>query len=603
MAEQFGQKSGMKTPVVESTGTGGGMKLFCGGVGEDTPDITNASRQIKKSELEACAKAGVNEITEVKIGFDGIVLANSKKHAPFALSEKEIWLALAKEVPVDGKLVPNPNTTWNQINPALPAEKIEVLGPPPTSGTRDAFVELVMDRACEEVPEVKALTDANAKKAACQTIREDGAYIDAGENDNLIVQKLEANPTALGIFGYSFLDQNIDKLQGSTIQGVAPTFENIADAKYPVARSLYFYVKNAHVGVVPGIRDYIAEFTSDAAIGEDGYLADKGLIPLPEDQIEAVRADGEPSSSRCRCSIGSQPQLPAGTRHVRHPSSPSCCSSRSRPISWPAGARCGGRRALSNCTPARATTPRTRPCWPPGRRWRCGRSGACWSRPCCATSCCAQLQPTSRAKPARGQLLHGAVRRIADGLPPGRRGDAGDAGGRRLLRQPADLQPARAAGRRCRAGGVLPVAGPCGMCSGVPRAQHGRALGHGGPVAGRRHLGRRPPRGSSSRCCSRSIRFFQKVPLTEFLFGLQWSPQTALRADQVGSSGRLRRGAAVRRHLPDHAIAMLVAAPIGLFSAIYLSRIRRAAVPRAGPSRCWRSWPASRPWSTASSRP
>lgn len=288
VAEQFGQKSGLKTPVVESTGTGGGIKLFCSGVGEETPDIVNASRQIKKTEVEACAKAGVTEITEVKIGFDGIVLANSKQHKPYSLSEKEIWLALAKEVPVGGKMAPNPNTTWNQINPALPAEKIEVLGPPPTSGTRDAFVELVLDKACEEFPEVKAL-EGDAKKAACQTIREDGAYIDAGENDNLIVQKLGANPGAVGIFGFSFLDQNIDKLQGSTIQGVAPTFENIADGKYPVARSLYFYVKNAHVGVVPGIREFIAEFTSDAAIGEEGYLADKGLIPLPEDQIAKVR--------------------------------------------------------------------------------------------------------------------------------------------------------------------------------------------------------------------------------------------------------------------------------------------------------------------------
>ena len=289
VAEQFGQKSGLKTPVVESTGTGGGIKLFCSGVGEATPDITNASRAIKKTEIETCAKAGVTEITEVKIGFDGIVLANSKQHTPYALSEKEIWLALAKEVPVGGKMAANPNTTWNQINPSLPAEKIEVLGPPPTSGTRDAFVELVMDKACAEFPEVEAL-DADAKKAACQTVREDGVYIDAGENDNLIVQKLSANPAALGIFGFSFLDQNIDKLQGSTIQGVEPSFENIADGKYPIARSLYFYVKNAHVGVVPGIREYIAEFTSDAAIGEEGYLADKGLIPLPEDQIIEVRS-------------------------------------------------------------------------------------------------------------------------------------------------------------------------------------------------------------------------------------------------------------------------------------------------------------------------
>ena len=289
VAEQFGQKTGLKTPVVESTGTGGGLKLFCAGVGEDTPDIANASRSIKKSELEACAKAGVTEVSEVQIGFDGIVLANSKQHAPFSLTEREIWLALAKQVPVDGKLAVNPYSRWNQINPDLPAEKIEVLGPPPTSGTRDAFVELVLDRACEEVAEVKAL-DADAKKSACQTIREDGAYIDAGENDNLIVQKLEANPAALGIFGFSFLDQNIDRLQGSTIQGVEPTFENIADAKYPVARSLYFYVKNGHVGAIPGIREFIAEFTSEAAIGDEGYLADKGLIPMPPDEREAARA-------------------------------------------------------------------------------------------------------------------------------------------------------------------------------------------------------------------------------------------------------------------------------------------------------------------------
>lgn len=288
VAEQFGQKSGLKTPVVESTGTGGGMKLFCAGVGESTPDITNASRRMKKSELADCQKNGAREVTEIKIGFDGIVLANSKDRAPFSLSEKEIWLALAKEVPVDGKLAANPNRTWNQVNPSLPEERIEVLGPPPTSGTRDAFVELVMDKACAEFPEIEALGE-DAKTAACQTIREDGAYIDAGENDNVIVQKLEANPAALGIFGYSFLDQNVDRLQGSTIQGVEPTFENIADGKYPVARSLYIYVKNAHADVIPGIREFAEEFTGDAAFGEEGYLADKGLIPLPEDEREAAR--------------------------------------------------------------------------------------------------------------------------------------------------------------------------------------------------------------------------------------------------------------------------------------------------------------------------
>lgn len=288
VAEQFGRKTGLMTPVVESTGTGGGMKLFCSGVGESTPDITNASRRIKKSELDECVKNGVKEVTEVKIGFDGIVLANSKQHDPLALTEKEIWLALAKEVPVNGKLTANPYKMWNEINPSLPAERIEVLGPPPTSGTRDAFVELVMDKGCAELPEIEALAE-DAKQAACQTVREDGVYVDAGENDNLIVQKLESNPAALGIFGFSFLDQNIDKLQGSTVQGVEPTFENIADGSYPIARSMYFYVKNAHVGVVPGIREFVEEFTSEAAIGEEGYLADKGLIPLPEEEQEKVR--------------------------------------------------------------------------------------------------------------------------------------------------------------------------------------------------------------------------------------------------------------------------------------------------------------------------
>jgi phosphate transport system substrate-binding protein len=288
VAEQFGKTGSFKTPVVESTGTGGGIKLFCAGIGVEHPDIANASRKIKDSEIEACKKAGVTEITEVKIGFDGIVLANSKANAPLSLGLRPVWLALAKQVPVNGKLVDNPYTMWNEIDPALPAEKIEVLGPPPTSGTRDAFVELVMDQGCELFDEVKAIEDKDAKKAACQTIREDGAYVEAGENDNLIVQKIEANPAAVGIFGFSFLDQNADKLQGSTMDGVAPTFESIADGSYEVSRSLYFYVKNAHVGVIPGIKEFVAEFVSDRATGDEGYLADKGLIPLPADERQQM---------------------------------------------------------------------------------------------------------------------------------------------------------------------------------------------------------------------------------------------------------------------------------------------------------------------------
>ncbi len=287
VAEQFGKSGGFKTPVVESTGTGGGIKLFCAGVGVDSPDIANASRAIKDTELATCKQNGVAEITEVKIGYDGIVLANSKATAPLNLSVKTVFLALAKQVPVGGKLVDNPYKSWSEIDPALPNSAIEVLGPPPTSGTRDAFVELVMDKACDEFAEIKSL-EGDAKKAACQTVREDGVFVEAGENDNLIVQKLEANNAAVGIFGFSFLDQNADKVQGSAMDGVTPTFETIADGSYEVSRPLFFYVKNAHVGVIPGLKEFVAEFMSDRATGDEGYLADKGLIPLPEGERAQV---------------------------------------------------------------------------------------------------------------------------------------------------------------------------------------------------------------------------------------------------------------------------------------------------------------------------
>ncbi|MEM8950444.1 MAG: substrate-binding domain-containing protein [Pseudomonadota bacterium] len=291
VAEQFGQTSGFATPVVESTGSGGGLKLFCAGVGEEHPDMTNASRAIKDSERELCASNGVKDVTEVKVGFDGIVLANHKSAEAVNLTIPQIFQALAAEVEVDGEVVANPYTMWNEIDAGLPAAKIEVLGPPPTSGTRDAFVELVMESGCEAFPAIAALEEADEEKfeTVCATMREDGAFVEAGENDNLIVQKLEANPAAFGIFGFSFLDQNLDKMQGSFVDGVEPTFENIAAGDYPVSRSLYFYVKNAHVGVIPGMEEFVTEFTSEAAYGDDGYLTDKGLIPLPEEDREAVR--------------------------------------------------------------------------------------------------------------------------------------------------------------------------------------------------------------------------------------------------------------------------------------------------------------------------
>ena len=287
VAEKFGKSTSFKTPKIESTGSGGGLKLFCAGVGVEHPDVTNASRRIKQSEFDRCVQNGVKEIIEIKIGYDGIVMANSKKAAPLKLTRKDVFLALAKEVPDPAggeKLIPNPYKTWKDVNPSLPAKSIEVLGPPPTSGTRDAFVELAMEGGAKKFAWIKAMKkkDKKAYKAICHTVREDGAYVEAGENDNLIVQKLEANPNAVGIFGFSFLDQNMDRIQGSYVDGIQPTFDNIADGKYPVSRPLYFYVKKAHAEVIPGIKEFLDEFTSDKAWGPEGYLSEKGMIPMPD---------------------------------------------------------------------------------------------------------------------------------------------------------------------------------------------------------------------------------------------------------------------------------------------------------------------------------
>ncbi len=296
VAETFGKTTRFKTPKIESTGSGGGLKLFCAGVGVAHPDITNASRRIKRSEYEQCRANGVDEMVEVKIGYDGIVIANARSAPRFALSRKDIFLALARQVPDPNggeRLVENPYKRWKDLNPALPATRIEVLGPPPTSGTRDAFVELAMEGGCKKIDWIRAMKkrDKKAYKAVCHTVREDGAYIEAGENDNLIVQKLEANPDALGIFGFSFLDQNSDKVQGALVDGVAPEFEAIAEGRYPVSRPLFFYVKRAHVGKVPGIAEYLAEFSSERAWGDEGYLVDKGLIPMPAAERSAFAAD------------------------------------------------------------------------------------------------------------------------------------------------------------------------------------------------------------------------------------------------------------------------------------------------------------------------
>jgi len=295
VAERFGRSTDFKTPKVESTGSGGGLKLFCDGVGVDYPDITNSSRAIKASEIENCAANGVRDIVEVKIGYDGIVIANALSGVRVNLMRADIFLALAKEVPGEkaGELIENPYQTWADVNPDLPAVRIEVLGPPPTSGTRDAFVELAMEGGCQAIPWIKALrsSDSDQYLKICHTIREDGAFVEAGENDNLIVQKLEANLDAFGIFGFSFLDQNGEKVKGAAVDTVLPTFDAIADGDYPVSRPLYFYVKKAHVDVIPGLRGFLREFTSERAWGDEGYLSDRGLIPMPVEERSQVASD------------------------------------------------------------------------------------------------------------------------------------------------------------------------------------------------------------------------------------------------------------------------------------------------------------------------
>ena len=294
VAQEFKNKSGFNV-VVESTGSGGGHKLFCSSADGNSPDITNSSRRQKKSEFDNCVKNGVDEVVEVKIGFDGIVLANAVDAPLMDMSLKDVFMAFAKEVPTsdtDCTMKANPFTTWSEINPALPGNKIEAYGPPPTSGTRDAFVEIAMEGGAKQVKCLADLRKEDKKAFAnlAHTLREDGKWIDAGENDNALVQTLVNTPTAVGVFGYSFLDQNADKIKGANIDGTAPEFENIAAGDYPVARSLFFYIKKGHIGSTPGLQEFALEFTSEAAAGPGGYLEEIGLVPLPDADRAAVRA-------------------------------------------------------------------------------------------------------------------------------------------------------------------------------------------------------------------------------------------------------------------------------------------------------------------------
>ncbi|MBZ0214927.1 MAG: substrate-binding domain-containing protein [Fimbriimonadaceae bacterium] len=297
VSEEFSQSTGSPAPVVESTGTGGGMKIFCQGVGERFPDMTGASRAMKSSEWELCNKNGVTDISEALIGYDGLSIAVSiDSQTDWNLTEEQLFLALSHDVPIDGKLVANPYKKWSDIDPGLPDVAIQVFGPPPTSGTRDAFVELAMHDGCQALPFVQAkkseLEKSDFKKFVnenCSRMRQDGLFIEAGENDNLIVQRLQSDSDALGIFGYSFLYENEDTLKAVKVNGVAPDFASIADGSYDIARPLFFYVKNAHRGVIPGLNEFLAEYVSEAAFGADGYLPERGLTPLSDEKREEVR--------------------------------------------------------------------------------------------------------------------------------------------------------------------------------------------------------------------------------------------------------------------------------------------------------------------------
>ena len=286
IAEAAVKAAGIKAPVVESTGTGAGMKLFCAGVGAGHPDVENASRRIKKSEYEDCAKNGVKDVIEIQVGLDGIAFAEAAGGPRIALTPTDVYKALAANP--FGK--PNTAKNWNDVNPAFPAIPILIYGPPSTSGTRDALAELILTKGCESDPAMKALkdTDKDAHKKTCTEVREDGAYVDSGENDNLIVQKIAENPKAIGVFGFSFLEENMDKLKGITMSGVAPTYASISDFSYPGARPLYIYVKAAHLPVIKGLKAFVAEWPK--AWGPDGVLKGKGMVIAPED-VRARNAD------------------------------------------------------------------------------------------------------------------------------------------------------------------------------------------------------------------------------------------------------------------------------------------------------------------------
>lgn len=522
VAEHFSQM-GFKAPVVESTGTGGGLKLFCGGTGETFPDIANASRPIKEGEVENCQQNGVTEIVEIEIGYDGIVLASAKSGSPRGLSIRDLYLALAKDVPVNGVLLANPYRLWSEVNPALPADRIEVLGPPPTSGTRDAFVELVMEKACKGFSEITAISDEKTRKAKCQTLREDGAYIDAGENDNLIVQKLSGNPAAFGILGYSFLADNRDLLQGSIMDGVEPTEDNIVNGSYEIARKLYLYVKKQHRAIVPGLAEFVAEFVSERASGPQGYLSDKGMVPMPAEEHQAVAA-------------ATLAALPIAS-------------------SLGAGIDLGGTSALLPWIATGLLLILSSVGFQLGRRRAFASVGGATRQLHSLPGYHGTFVGLGTFLPGAIALLLGAV--LAHYLP----GD-GESGHDVIWAAIAAATLGVAA---------LGLAWTQRHVSANFRARNAVERAIMVLLIVCSLLSILTTIGIVLSLVFEALRFFAQISPFEFLFGLHWSPQMAIRADQVGQSGAFGAVPVFAGTLLITIIAMIVAVPIGLMSAIYLS--------------------------------
>ncbi|HWA51328.1 MAG TPA: phosphate ABC transporter permease family protein, partial [Dongiaceae bacterium] len=583
VAEALAKQGVLKSPVVEATGTGGGIKLFCEGVGEATPDMVGASRKIKDSEIQACAQNGVAKITEIPIGHDGIVIANSKSGPDFSITRAQLFLALAKNVPQNGVLVANPYQSWNQIDPSLPAEKIEVLGPPPTSGTRDAFVELVMDHGCATFPEIAAL-DADAKKAACQQMREDGSYIDAGENDNLIVQKLDANPAAVGIFGYSFLEANADKLKGAAIEGVTPSYDSISGATYPVARELYVYVKDAHRNIITGIDAFVRELLSARAMGADGYLADKGLVPFTEAERTKLEADILAALNLTPLAAGQsaagESQFGAVLGNMTRSTGATATAIIIAVVGLGIVGYFLGRGRAMSVVGGNLRRLHSLPNYHGFyvALW-CGLPALLLSMAWLAIQPAVITEATLAAIPAERtsglddnqiSLLLSEVRQAANYADLSQVGD----------------QAVRIGAETYRAWNATANVGV--LAGAIALALLGVVFAYSriAPDARSRNRVERIVLGILFACSClailttvgivasllfESLRFFAKIPVTDFLFGLQWSPQMALRADQVGSSGAFGAIPVIAGTLLITLVAMIVAVPTGLMIAVYLS--------------------------------